>query len=85
MTQTTAASSRLIRLLFVIVFSLFLITGFVLVFAQVIGLITTNPALVTWAATTLNAPAVMLASVSGIIAFIYTYTDKSVASADEEE
>lgn len=85
MTQTTTVSSRLIRLLFVIVFSLFLITGFVLVFAQIIGLISTNPTLVTWAATTLNAPAVVLASVSGIIAFIYTYTDKSVASADEEE
>ncbi|MCD1285486.1 MULTISPECIES: hypothetical protein [unclassified Brevibacterium] len=85
MTQPTISSSRLIRSLFVIVFSLFLITGFVLVFAQIIGLIMTNPTLVTWASNTLNVPAVVLASVSGIIAFIYTYTDKSAVSADEEE
>lgn len=85
MTQPTTASSRLIRSLFVFVFSLFLISGFVLVFTQIIGLFATSPSLVTWASSTLNAPAVVLASVSGILAFIYTYTDKSAASADEEE
>lgn len=84
MTQTTHATAGVFRMLFVIVFCLFLLTGFVLVFGQIIGLITTNPDLVTWGAETLNAPAVVLASISGIFAFIYTYVDKS-AHADEEE
>lgn len=74
-----------LRILFVVIFGLFLLTGFVLVFAQIIGLITTSPNLVTWASTTLNAPAVVLASLGGIVAFIYSYVDKSAGSAEEEE
>lgn len=84
MTQTTHTAAGVFRVIFVIVFCFFLLTGFVLVFGQIAGLITTNPALVTWAAETLNAPAVVLASISGIFAFVYTYVDKS-ADADEEE
>ena len=84
MTQQINAAANLFRVLFVVVFSLFLVTGLVLVFSQIIGLVITSPDLVSWAAETLNAPAVVLASVSGIFAFIYTYVDRS-ASADEEE
>lgn len=85
MNQVPHAVVGVLRLLFVVIFGLFLLTGFVLVFAQIIGLIVTSPDLVTWASTTLNAPAVVLASLGGIVAFIYSYVDNSAAPAEEEE
>lgn len=81
--QTSAAT---VRFLFTIVFALFLLAGFVLVLTQIIGLIITNPALVTGTAELLNAPAVMLASLGGILAFLHTYlARKPAADPDEDE
>lgn len=85
MTTSLNPVARVIRALFVIVFVAFLATGFVLVFSQIVGLIVTNPDLVTWGAETLNAPAVVLASVAGLLAFAYMYFDKTGTDTDEEE
>lgn len=85
MDTTLNPFARVVRTLFVIVFAAFLVTGFVLVFSQIVGLILTNPTVVTWGAETLNAPAVILASVAGVLAFAYTYLDTSGAEPEEEE
>ncbi|MGO1181570.1 MAG: hypothetical protein ACTHZ5_01615 [Micrococcaceae bacterium] len=85
MTTSLNPVARVIRALFVIVFVAFLATGFVLVFSQIAGLIVTNPGLVTWGAETLNAPAVVLASVAGVLAFAFMYFDKAGAEPEEEE
>lgn len=85
MTATLNPFARLVRTLFVVVFVAFLATGFVLVFSQILGLIMTNPAMVSWGAETLNAPAVVLASVAGLLAFAYTYLDQSGTEPEEQE
>lgn len=73
----------LLKTAFFVTFVLFMGIGFILVCTQIIGLIATNPAMVTWASETLTVPAVIFASAAGIFAFIHTYFDSSEMDDDE--
>lgn len=64
---------RAVSFLFVVSFVVFLIIGFALVLTQILGIIVQNGALITWAAESLTAPAVVAASLAGIFAFAYSY------------
>lgn len=83
MNATRDALARAMRTLFVGVFAAFLATGLVLVLTQIVGLVITSPTAVTWAAETLTAPAVILASVAGVIAFAHTYINRSDSPIEE--
>lgn len=83
MTTTVNKIPSVLKAAFFVTFMLFMGIGFILVCTQIIGLIVTNPAMVTWASETLTVPAVIFASAAGIFAFVHTYVDRADVLDDE--